>query len=54
MINFDRLNQQTRDWNNGITRNISPTDNLNSTRGFNRLNGDTFYSHNGQYSKHYF
>lgn len=25
MRDFDRLNRETRDYNNGITRNISPT-----------------------------
>lgn len=53
-IDFDRLNRETRDYNN---RNI---DRFNdSTRGnYNRfnaseLNGRTYYNNNGQYSNHY-
>lgn len=38
---FDRLNKETRDWNNGISRNISPTDGLRRTVNFDSLNNQT-------------
>ena len=53
-IDFDRLNRETRDYNN---RNV---DRFNeSTRGnyncFNvsELNSRTYYNNNGQHSNHY-
>lgn len=41
MTNFDRLNRETSDWNNGISRNISPTDGLGKSVDFDRLNRET-------------
>lgn len=50
---FDRLNKQTRDWNNGISRNISPTDGLKGrTKASDLLanyNNYTYKTNNGAY-----
>lgn len=58
MDKFERLNRETRDWNNGITRNISPTGN-NTEYGTseywrNYWNNQTYKQNNGQYSKRYY
>lgn len=50
MDRFDRLNQETRDWNNGISRNISPTDHIKHPVDFTRLNQET-YRHNNYISR---
>lgn len=54
---FDRLNKETRDWNNGITRHIDPTASSPQcgTKEYwqNLLNNRTYKQNNGQYSKHY-
>ena len=57
MANFDQLNKQTRDWNNGISRTIDPT-NSNTKYGtseywHNYWNNRTYKQNNGQYSRHY-
>lgn len=44
---FDRLNQETKDWNNDFTRNVHPTDNIRHPVDFNKLNRDT-YCHNNR------
>ena len=58
MDKFERLNQETRDWNNGITRNIDPTASGpkygTSAYWFNYWNNQTYKTNNGQYSKHYY
>ena len=50
---FDRLNQETRDWNNGISRNISPTSSSNCKMKASDLlanyNNYTYKCNNGQY-----
>ena len=54
MVDFDKLNQATRDWNNGITRNINPTDycgglSSSSTNKFGYYNEQTYYYKNNQF-----
>lgn len=50
---FDKLNKQTSDYNNGITRNISPTDGVH--RGMKasdllaNFNNYTYKTNNGAY-----
>jgi hypothetical protein len=50
---FDRLNQETRDWNNGISRNIDPTSPSNCKMKASDLlanyNNYTYKRNNGQY-----
>ena len=49
---FDRLNRETRDWKNGITRNISPTDNCHRMKASDLLahyNNYTYKTNNGAY-----
>ena len=50
MTNFERLNRATRDWNNGISRSISPTDNIRHPVDFERLNRET-HRHNNYISR---
>lgn len=55
---FERLNRETRDYNNGITRSIDPTTS-NAKYGTkeywqNCWNNQTYKKNNGQYSKHFF
>ena len=47
MVDFDRLNRETFEYNNGISRNISPTDGLGKSVDFDRLNRETFRYNNG-------
>lgn len=47
MTNFDKLNRETFNYNNGITRSIDPTANIKHTVDFSRLNRDT-YCHNNR------
>lgn len=57
MNKFDMLNQQTRAWNNGISRNISPTTGGKyGTPEYwrNYWNNQTYKANNGQYSKHFY
>ena len=57
MVDFDKLNKETRDWNNGVTRNISPTDNTHRMKASDLLsnyNNYTYKQNNGTYSKKYF
>ena len=55
---FERLNRETRDYNNGITRSIDPTASgaKYGTKEYwqNYWNNKTYKKNNGQYSKHYF
>lgn len=58
MDKFDRLNRETRNWNNGISRNISPTTN-NAKYGTseywrNYYNNQTYKKNNGEYSRKYY
>lgn len=57
MADFDKLNRETRDYNNGITRNIDPTSRANCKISASQLlknfNNYTYHRNNGQYSKHY-
>ena len=41
MTEFERLNRETFNHNNGISRNISPTDGLRKTVDFDSLNNQT-------------
>lgn len=41
MYDFDKLNRDTFNHNNGISRNISPTDGLRKTTDFDKLNNET-------------
>ena len=47
MTNFDRLNRETFEYNNGLSRNISPTDGLGKSVDFDRLNRETYRHNNG-------
>ena len=47
MTDFDRLNRATFEHNNGISRNISPTDNIRHPIDFDRLNRETYRHNNG-------
>ena len=53
-MDFDKLNRETHDWNNGITRNISATDNVG--RGMRasdllaNFNNYTYKANNGVYA----
>lgn len=51
---FDRLNRETRDWNNGISRNIDPTSTRNCRMTASELlanfNNYTYKQNNGSYS----
>lgn len=60
---FDRLNRETRAYNNGITRQIDPTGNAKyesapkygtSEYWRNYWNNQTFKQNNRQYSQHYY
>ena len=57
-MDLDKLNKETSDWNNGVTRNISPTDGLRGRIKASDLlanyNNYTYKANNGTYSKHYF
>lgn len=57
-MDFDKLNKETSDWNNGVTRNISPTDGLRGRIKASDLlvnyNNYTYKANNGTYSKYYF
>lgn len=46
MTQFDKLNRETFEYNNGISRNISPTDNIKHPVDFDRLNTDTYKYNN--------
>ena len=50
MTDFERLNRETFEHNNGISRNISPTDGLGKSVDFDRLNRET-YRHNNYISR---
>jgi hypothetical protein len=61
IMDFDRLNRETRDYNNGITRNISPTGSTGSSAKYgtseywrNYWNNKTYKENNGEYSRHYY
>lgn len=52
MDKFDLLNQQTFNYNNGISRNISPTTGCNRIKASDLLanyNNYTYKKNNGQY-----
>lgn len=57
MTDFDKLNKATKDYNNGITRNIDPTSthtkNSISEYWINYWNNQTYKKNNGQYSTKY-
>ena len=56
-MDFDRLNRETRDWNNGISRSISPTEGCHRMKAsdiLNNWNNHTYYGNNGTYSKNYY
>lgn len=56
MTNFDALNRQTREYNNGITRSINPTNGGKygtSEYWQNYWNNKTYKNNNGQYSNYY-
>lgn len=50
---FDRLNKETSDWNNGITRNIDPTSSSNCKMKASKLlanfNNYSYKQNNGSY-----
>ena len=53
MTNFDKLNKETRDYNNGLTRSIDPTSKSNCKMKASDLlanyNNYTFKANNGAY-----
>jgi len=55
---FEKLNRQTFEWNNGISRSIDPTASSPQcgTKEYweNILNNRTYRQNNGQYSKRYY
>ena len=57
-MDFDLLNKQTRDYNNGITRTIDPTRQCAKygTKEYwlNYYSNKKYKVNNGTYSKHYF
>ena len=52
MTLFDKLNKDTFDYNNGITRTINPTNNIKikATDLLANYNNYTYKQNNGQYS----
>lgn len=57
MKNFEQLNRETFNYNNGISRNISPTTGAKyGTREYwqNYWNNQTYKQNNGEYSRKYF
>ena len=58
MSNFEKLNKETFNHNNGISRNISPTTGITryGTVEYwrNYWNNETYKSHNGEHSKKYY
>ena len=58
MDKFERLNRETRDWNNGISRSIDPTASRTRYESAeywqNYYNNQTYKQNNGQYSKHFY
>lgn len=48
MVDFDRLNRETFNYNNGISRNLDPTRGAKETysQKFARLNLETYYNNN--------
>lgn len=52
MVDFDKLNRETREYNAKNHNRLS--DNHSYGRyDFNRMNNETYYSNNGQYSSYY-
>lgn len=49
MVDFDKLNRETREYNN---RNVTRSD--NSRPDFNALNNQTYKANNGVYSRHFY
>ena len=57
MDKFERLNRETRDWNNGVTRSLDPTSGpkYGTTEYWqNYWNNKTYKTNNGEYSRKYF
>lgn len=56
MIDFDRLNRETREYNNkNINRFSAPNNNYGSSEYWrNYWNNQTYKANNGQFSKKYF
>lgn len=55
MDRFERLNQQTRDYKNNDVDRFSygtPATRM-SSQTLDRLNNQTYYARNGQFSRHY-
>ena len=50
-VDFNRLNRETSNWNNGISRNISPTNNMRTSASdaIARNNNSVFKQNNGAY-----
>lgn len=48
MVDFERLNRETFNYNNGISRNLDPTRGAKETysQKFARLNLETYYNNN--------
>ena len=57
MTLFDRLNRETFNYNNGVSRNISATDGIGNRNGIKasdllaRFNDYTYRANNGSYSE---
>ena len=55
MADFDRLNRQTREFNNKNVDRFNPSTRGNYNRtDFNRLNNETYKANNGQYNRKYY
>ena len=53
-VDFDRLNRETREYNNRNIDRFNESIRSNYNRfSTNELNGRTYYNNNGQYSNHY-
>ena len=54
MINFDQLNQQTRDYRNTFVDRFNPSTKSNySYTSLNQKNNQTYKNNNGSYSRYY-
>ena len=54
MVDFDRLNRETREYNSKNIDRFNPSTRSNySSHNFDRLNNETYKHNNGQYSPYY-
>lgn len=53
MVDFDKLNRQTREYNNRNCDRFNPSTRSNYRTSINECNNRTYYSNNGIYANHY-